>query len=111
MQGGGPLQVSGNAEGLWQQSPALTLRPEAETVDRALAKEISRDLSLMMLAASIANTAIASLHAQQLNSVQGIMQTQLHGQHSTAQHSTAHRSSSMGSTARHVNLSKQTCQS
>jgi len=67
MQGGGLLQLLCNAKGQQQHSPALTLRPEAETVDRALAKEISRDLSLMMLAASIANTAIASLHAQQLN--------------------------------------------
>ena len=45
-----------------QFAPALTLRPDADTVDKALAKEISRDLSLMMLAASMANTAIASLH-------------------------------------------------
>ncbi|KAA6428732.1 MAG: hypothetical protein FRX49_01607 [Trebouxia sp. A1-2] len=65
IQGGGLPQLSCNAKGQQQLSPALTLRPEAETVDRALAKEISRDLSLMMLAASIANTAIASLHAQQ----------------------------------------------
>ena len=43
--------------------PALMLRPEAETVDRALANEISRDRSLMTLAASIAKTAIASLQA------------------------------------------------
>lgn len=41
--------------------PALTFTPDDETVDRALAKEISRDLSLMMLAASIAKTAMASL--------------------------------------------------
>ena len=44
--------------------PALTLTPEEETVDRALAKDISRDLSLMMLAASIAKTAMASLQVE-----------------------------------------------
>lgn len=71
IQGGGLPQLSCNAKGQQQLSPALTLRPEAETVDRALAKEISRDLSLMMLAASIANTAIASLHAQQVRAGQG----------------------------------------
>lgn len=47
--------------------PALILTPEEETVDRALAKDISRDLSLMMLAASIAKTAIASLQVEFLS--------------------------------------------
>jgi len=86
-----------NLKGQQQRSPALTLRPEAETVDRALAKEISRDLSLMMLAASIAKTAIASLHAQHLNSEKGRAghrtdPTTWAAQHSTAQHSTAQHS-------------------
>jgi len=104
-----------NLKGQQQRSPALTLRPEAETVDRALAKEISRDLSLMMLAASIAKTAIASLHAQHLNSEKGRAghrtdPTTWAAQHSTAQHSTADTSKRMGSTAQHINLSKWTCQ-
>lgn len=91
-----------NLKGQQQRSPALTLRPEAETVDRALAKEISRDLSLMMLAASIAKTAIASLHAQHLNSGKGRAghrtdPTTWAAQHSryiqaNGQHSTAYKS-------------------
>ncbi len=92
MQGRGLPQLSCNAEGQQQHSPALTLRPEAETVDSALAKEISRDLSLMMLAASIANTAIASLHAQQFNSDQGRASCRPNCMGSTAQHSTAEQS-------------------
>ena len=42
----------------------LTAVPEEDTVDSALAKETSRDLSLRTVAASIASTAMASLHSR-----------------------------------------------
>ena len=44
--------------------PVLTAVPEEDTVDSALAKETSRDLSLRTVAASIASTAMASLRSR-----------------------------------------------